>query len=112
VGALRVVFPPVAALVATPLILAAAGLKLTFFSAMALVLVLAMGVDYAIFCREAGPDRRASVMIGVALAALSTMLAFGLLAASSVAAVSGFGITLLLGIGLALAFAPLAGRRS
>jgi len=48
-------------------------------------------------------------MLAVALAALCTILSFGLLALSRVFAVHSFGVTMLIGIALAFLLAPAAG---
>jgi len=104
----RVALPPVLAVVAAPPLVALAGVTFTFFNAMALVLVLSIGFDYAVFCREAKPSRRAVTMLGVWLAMLTTLLSFGLLVLSSTYAVHAFGATLLVGTILAFLFAPIA----
>ena len=111
-GGLRVALPPAIALVLTPLLLALLGVPLTFFSTIALVLILAMGIDYAIFCRESSGERRQTTMLGVWLASLTTQLSFGLLALSSAFAVAAFGATMLIGITLCFLLSPLAGRQS
>ncbi|HXN86115.1 MAG TPA: MMPL family transporter [Candidatus Binataceae bacterium] len=107
-GGFRVVLPPIIAVLAAPPIVALAGVTFTFFNAMALVLVLSIGFDYAVFCRETMPARRPVTMLGVWLAMLTTLLSFGLLVLSSTYAVHAFGATLLAGTILAFAFAPLA----
>ncbi len=101
--------PPVAAVALTPAVLALVGLPFSFFSAMALVLVLSIGVDYAVFCAE---DRRrdAVTLTGITLAMLTTLLSFGLLAMGDVAGVRAFGATMLVGVPLALLLAPMAGK--
>lgn len=71
------------------------GMPLQLFHVLALVLLLGMGIDYGIFLLEHPDDR--SAWLAVALAGISTMLAFGLLALSSTPALSAFGITMLLG---------------
>lgn len=71
------------------------GMPLQLFHVLGLVLLLGMGIDYGIFLLE-HPDDRAA-WLAVALAGISTMLAFGLLALSSTPALSAFGITMLLG---------------
>ncbi|WP_028455805.1 MMPL family transporter [Chitinilyticum litopenaei] len=105
-----------AALVLLPAVLAASGalalfgwlgLALNIFSAFALLLVLALGIDYAIFFRESGEDSR-QAMLGVALDSSTTLLSFGLLAMSSLPAARSFGLMLLFGISLAFVLAPLA----
>ncbi len=108
-GALRVMAPSVAALLLAPTIVALFGVQFTFFNAMALVLVLSIGVDYSVFCRETSGGRKAVTMLAVSLAALSTILSFGLLALSGVFAVHAFGATMLIGIALAFLLAPAAG---
>lgn len=108
-ASLRVLVPPAAAVLLTPPLTALGGVSFTFFNAMALVLVLSIGFDYAVFCRETMPAQRPVTMLGVWLAMATTLLAFGLLAFSHVAAVQAFGLTLLIGTSLAFLFAPLAG---
>lgn len=107
-GSFRVVLPPMIAVLAAPPLVALAGVTFTFFNAMALVLVLSIGFDYAVFCRETKPSRRPVTMLGVWLAMLTTLLSFGLLVLSSTYAVHAFGATLLAGTILAFAFAPVA----
>ena len=107
-GAIRVALAPMIAVLATPPLVALAGVTFTFFNAMALVLVLSVGFDYAVFCRESAPSRRGVTMLGVWLAMLTTLLSFGLLVFSSTYAVHAFGATLLVGTILAFAFSPIA----
>lgn len=107
-GALRVAAPPTLAVVATPPLLALAGVDFSFFAAMALILVLSIGVDYAVFCAE-DRQRDAVTLLSVALAMLTTLLSFGVLAASDLGAVRAFGATMLVGTTLAFFLAPTAG---
>ncbi len=108
-GALAVMAPPVAALLLTPALAALVGEPFTFFSAMALILVLSIGVDYAIFCAEARGPRKSVTLLAVCLASLTTLLSFGLLAFSQVFAVHTFGLTMLIGISLSVLLAPIGG---
>ena len=110
-GSLATLLPPAAAVVLAPALAALKGVAFTFFGAIALVLVLSIGFDYAVFCREAAPARRAVTMLGVCLAMIATLLSFGLLGFSRTYAVHAFGTTLLAGTILAFIFAPLAGDR-
>lgn len=103
--------PPLAAVVLAPALVALTGQSITFFHTMALILVLAIGVDYAVFCAEAGAGRQPVTLLAVWLATLTTLLSFGLLAVSRAAAVHGFGLTMLFGITLAFLLAPLAAKR-
>lgn len=76
------------------------------FNLMALMLVLGVGVNYAIFLIEGGA-RQALTWIGVLLSAATTLLSFGLLSLSHMPALSGFGLTLLIGIGVAVLLSPI-----
>ncbi|TAK59774.1 MMPL family transporter [Methylobacter sp.] len=86
------------------------GQLFSLFNLFALLLVLGIGVDYGLFFFMAG-DRRASTSLGVTLSALTTLLAFGLLAASSTEIVHAFGFTVTAGIVTALLCAPLIGLK-
>ena len=109
-GAIRIMLPSAAAAGLAAPLAALAGVTFTFFNAMALVLVLSIGVDYAIFCRETSRQHRPITLLAVALAALSTILSFGLLSLSQVFAVHAFGVTVLAGILVAFLLAPTAGE--
>ena len=71
------------------------GIPLQLFTVLALVLLLGMGVDYGIFLLEHPGDGTA--WLAVALAGVSTLLSFGLLALSSTPALHVFGLTMLIG---------------
>ena len=76
---------------------------------MGLVLVMAIAVDSRSFCAEtlrAITRDHARHLAGD----LTTLLSFGLLGASSAAAVRAFGFTMLIGILSAYFLAPLASR--
>lgn len=107
----RVMVPPAAGVVLAPGLLALAGHQFSFFDAMALILVLAIGVDYAIFCAETKGPRRSQTMLAVTLATLTSLLSFGLLAFSETYAVHTFGLTMMTGIFLVFLLAPLAADR-
>jgi len=79
---------------------------LTLFNLMGFMLVVGVGVNYAIFLREGGVNA-AATLAGVLLSAGTTLLSFGLLAFSSMPALSSFGLTLLLGICVAVLLAPM-----
>ncbi|MCC7121847.1 MAG: hypothetical protein IT493_09865, partial [Gammaproteobacteria bacterium] len=88
-------------------VLGYAGVPMTLFSVLALLLVIGVGSNYAIFLVE-GHRRQGGAFIAVLLSSATTLLSFGLLAFSSTPALAGFGLTLLIGIGAAVLFAPLA----
>lgn len=107
-GAVKVMSPSIGAVIFAPCIIALFGEPFTFFNAMSLILVFAIGLDYAIFNREAVAERKPRAMLANGLSAISTILAFGLLALSDTYAIHAFGITILVGIVLAYCLAPLA----
>jgi predicted exporter len=109
-GAVRVMMPATAAIALTPPLLALVGVGFSFFAAMGLVLVLSIGTDYALFCVE-DHQRDPATLVSVCLAMLTTLLSFGVLAASDVAAVRAFGSTMLVGVGLAFILAPSVGEK-
>jgi predicted exporter len=82
------------------------GIPATLFNLMGLLLVLGVGVNYAIFLHEGG-QRMSAAAIGVVLSSVTTLLSFGLLAASSMPALRNFGLTLAVGIGVAVLLTPL-----
>lgn len=74
------------------------------------LLVLSMAEDYAVFLIESRDDARgvATTMVGIVVACITTVLSFGLLAASSHPAMRALGLMASLGVALALLLAPLA----
>ena len=106
-GSAWVMLPAGMAVVLVPAFIAMLGESYTFFQAMAQVILLAIGTDYAIFCAEGASS---TSLLAVWLAAITSLLSFGLLAFSRVPAVHGFGSAMLIGIILSAALAPLANR--
>ncbi|MGF7191374.1 putative exporter [Robbsia andropogonis] len=106
---------------------------LTLFNVLALMLVFGVGVNYAVFLREgcmrlardaigatarcmsrtsaeadvAADSALGAVWVGVLLSAATTFLSFGLLACSAMPALRSFGLTLSIGIGVAVMLSPL-----
>ena len=109
-GAAWVMVPSVIAISLAPAMLVLVGQAFTCFHAMALVLLLSIANDYAIFSAESPTARRSVTLLAVGMAAMTTLLSFGLLAVSRVPAVHNFGSTMLIGIVLAFFAAPLASR--
>ena len=106
-GSAWVMLPAGIAVVLVPAFLAMLGQPYTFFHAMAQVILLAIGTDYSIFCAEGASSTR---LLAVWLAAITSLLSFGLLVFSRVPAVHGFGSAMLIGIIVSVALAPLANR--
>lgn len=109
--ALAVIMGPVLAAVLSPFILSAIGLSFTFFNATGLILVFAIGLDYALFYREGHAKGAGITTLANGLSALSTIMAFGFLSFSDTYALKAFGATVFVGIILAFWFSPLAGKK-
>ena len=84
------------------------GLPVNIFSLFALVLILGIGIDYAIFFSAASGGRSEATLFAVTVAMLTTVASLGILAFSSTAAVANFGITLTAGVLAAFLASPLA----
>ena len=106
-GALRCLAVPLLAALASLASLGWLGQSLTLFGLFGLLLVTAIGVDYAILMREQVGGAAVS-LVGTLLAATTTWLSFGLLAVSSTPAVSNFGLTVSLGLAFSFFLAPWA----
>lgn len=91
-------------------LLGLAGEPLQLFVILALLLLLGMGIDYGIFLLEHPGDGHA--WLAVALAGVSTLLSFGLLALSATPALRSFGLTMLIGETLIWLLTPLFRARS
>lgn len=107
-GGLKVMLSPMLAVLMAPAIRALAGGSFTFFDGMALVLVLAIGVNYSVFMAETTKVRERVTMLAVIAAGCIALLSFGLLAVSEVQAVHGFGATMAVGIFVAVLLSPIA----
>jgi predicted exporter len=107
-GSIQAMIPSIGAVLLAPCLLALLGEAFTFFNAMSLILVFAIGLDYALFNRESEGPKKQRATLANGLSALSTILAFGLLSLSDTYAIHAFGITILVGIVLAYFLAPLA----
>ena len=110
-SAWRVLLPPAAGIVLSVATLGYLGQPLTLFHVMALMLVLGVGANYAVFLREGEPHvahRPGAAYAGVLLSAVTALLSFGLLALSTMPALQHFGLTLLLGIGFTALLAPVS----
>jgi len=88
---------PLSALSLTLAFLWLSGIGLNTFVLMGVILGLGVGADYAAFL-SAEADVSAVGVTGIALAAVTTLLAFGLLGLSQVPALGQFGLTVVVGI--------------
>jgi predicted exporter len=103
---LRLLAAPLGAAVLTLALLGLMNEAVNLFNILALLLVLGMGVDYAVFMRE-GQASRATVIMAILCAGLMTLLAFGVLAFSATPFIRSIGLTVLLGVSLTFVLAVL-----
>lgn len=104
----RILAVPLAATACSLAALGYLGQPLTLFSLFGLLLVSAIGVDYAIFMFERVAGAAAS-LVGILLGAVTTLLSFGLLALSQTPAIANFGLAVALGVAFSLLWAPWIG---
>lgn len=112
-GLARVLLPLAAAVLCVMGGLLAAGVQLTLLHLIGLLLIVAIGSNYALLFErraadEATPGR---VLVSTLLAATTTIATFGVLAASSVPVLGMIGTTVAPGVLLALVFSAALARR-
>ncbi|MFL9964688.1 MMPL family transporter [Paraburkholderia sediminicola] len=109
-GGIATTLPVLLSIGVTLAVFGYARVPLNLFNWLALMLVLGVGANYAVFLREgclrADADLGA-VWTGVLLSAATTLLSFGMLAMSAMPALKSFGATLALGIAVAVLLAPI-----
>jgi len=103
----RLLYPPVLALGVTLGVLGWLGEPLNLFVVVALLLILGLGRDYAVFLREGDAGQR-SPALAVSLSALTMLCSFGLLAFSRIPVLHVFGLASLVGILASYLSAPLS----
>ena len=110
----HVIAPLVLAVLAVMAGFALAGHALTILHLIGLLLVIAIGSNYALFFDRASPgadpDAAARMLASLLIANLTTVIAFGVLALSSVPVLSALGSTVAPGTLLALVFAGVLGN--
>jgi predicted exporter len=84
------------------------GVEVTLMHVIAILLVVSMGVDYGIYVLESRSslEEGATTLGGILLAALTTVLSFGLLGVSDNPALAGIGITVSLGLLFSVLLSP------
>lgn len=112
---LRVLPPVLLGLVVTVAVLRLAGVEMTLFHLIALMLAAGLGMDYALFFNHAdsAPSRQRTLH-AVLISSTSTLLVFGLLGASTIPVLRAIGSTVAIGVAaqflLALSMAGTARR--
>lgn len=110
--ALRVMLPVYAAIAMTVACLVALGGGLSLFHLVSLLLVLGIGLNYALFFNQAEPgtEREQGTSLALTVCFLTTFAAFGCLATSRIPVLSAIGLTVTLGCALSLLNAMILGK--
>lgn len=98
---IRILFIPCIAILGTIAILGWIGLPIGLFSMFGLLLVSAIGIDYAVYMKTVH-EKPSHKRITLTLAACTTLISFLLLAISSTPAVATFGISVSIGVIISL----------
>lgn len=106
VGGLKVLLPSLIAALSAIAALGFLGEMFHLFSLLALLLVLGIGVDYTLFFKES--ETQNTTWLAITLSAITTLLAFGLLALSATPVIHGFGLIMIVGMVVAYFLAPIA----
>ncbi len=110
--ALSVLVAPAAGALVGLALPTALGMPISFFSVAALFVVMGAGIDHSVFLFEAAETDGHSKELVVFLAALTTVLAVGLLGLSGTYPVSSFGLVVAAGVTAAYAASFIPARRS
>jgi predicted exporter len=97
---LRVLAPMALTTLILVAVLHGAGVPMTLFHLIALILAAGLGLDYALFFEHAAddPHDQRRTLHAVLVCALSTLMVFALLALSSLPVLRAIGITVSLGV--------------
>ncbi|MCA9750147.1 MAG: hypothetical protein KC414_13645, partial [Romboutsia sp.] len=105
--AVKIILPSLLAAFCTVILLTLIVGYYSIFHIIALLIVLGLGIDSAIFLYQAKKDLKPT-FTAVFLSSLTTAMSFGLLTISKTAAIYDFGLTILIGIFFVFIFSPVA----
>jgi predicted exporter len=105
-SALIIISAPLLAILLTVASLYYLQATFSLFNVFALLLVLGISLDYAIF-QHLGSSHKSTTALAILLSLLTTFMAFGILALSSTAVIQAFGLSLAIGISFAFLIAAL-----
>jgi predicted exporter len=106
-NAIRTLLPVLAAMLTTTATLLALGIRLNLFHLISLLLVLGIGMNYALFFQRRAENEEAAQRAGLAvgLCGLTSLAAFSCLALTPIPVLHAIGLTVLLGTLLSLLYA-------
>jgi predicted exporter len=103
------ILPAIGAVLSTVALFGLLGQPLNILHVLGFALVLSMGVDYGIFVVDARGDEQdvARAVVSMAVATLTTLLSFGLLATSASPSLRALGLSISCGMLLCVLFCPM-----
>lgn len=113
--ALRVSLPLASAVACVAAVILLSGTQLTILHLVGLLLVVAIGSNYALFFESSGraaiPEERQRMQVSLVVANLTTVGSFGILGFSSIPVLSEIGTTVSMGALFSLLFAAVLSRK-
>ena len=108
-----ILFPIMSALAAVVGVLNLSGESLTLFHVATLLLVIGLGLDYALFFNrlEGNREERLRTLYGLLVCSTTTILVFGVLASSSIPVLHAIGVTAAIGSFCCLLFAGMMAKQ-
>jgi len=107
---LSVFAPSVMSLFLTISILSLFSIEVNIMHILAIILVLALGIDYSVFLAES-IENPSVACISIVLSSATTIFSLGMLAFSMIPALKSIGLTIIIGISTTLLLSPLAADR-
>lgn len=107
---LSVFIPSVMSLFLTISILSLFSLEVNIMHILAMILVVALGIDYSVFLAES-IENPSATCISIVLSSATTIFSFGILALSMIPALKSIGLTITIGISTTLLLSPFAADR-
>jgi predicted exporter len=107
---LSVFIPSVMTLFLTVSILSLFSIEINIMHILAMILVLALGIDYSVFLAES-IENPSVTCISIVLASATTIFSFGMLALSMIPALKSIGLTVIIGISITMLLSPIAADR-
>jgi predicted exporter len=109
---IRVITPLAAAVITTTAGLALLGQQLIILHLIGLLLVVAVGSNYALFFNQTDKPIQPRILASMLFASLTTVAGFGVLAFSNVSILQAMGVTVAPGVILALIYSAVFARKS
>lgn len=109
---LRVMLPLISAVLCVAAILAISGQRMTILHLIGLLLIVAVGSNYALFFARSDEQIKPTTLASLIFANITTVIGFGVLGFSSVPVLNAIGVTVGIGVILALVFSAIFSRHT